>query len=441
MRASRWRRLLRVARERTARVRSHVDFELYRARDRAGYYLGLVALLGGAASLRWPVVAPAVGLAGGLLSVVTVWWDRRAQREAREKLHLRDVPLGPISRVGLPRGSAAVVTAAGTAVVWPDVDAALRSGRAPGIVWSDRRYSLPPVLAEVAFHGLLPEFRSSRQPRFNGSCVRQAEDLVSPTDEHWPAVGLGRATYFDLLCSNYSARFDVLTNHDVVLLEGRSLVVDRCGALRPLEENRLANIVGVSTLAVTSDGAVVVVAQGRGAASSPGLAAPSGSGTLEPLDIPRRGVVPGDHPTLRSAVVTGMERELREEVNLEAAQISRTVVTGYFRWWEQGAKPEYVGVSLLTVDAAAVLELKQRASERPYVRQVRVLRRPELDLSSVGSEVQRSEAILAEALSGLGYRPSLPLVMAVRGLAEVLAAPASQPGGAELLELLVPGRV
>lgn len=401
---------LRPAGKVVARARSWTGFVLYRGRERAGLFLGLVALVAGLLTPLPQAVSVALGAALGVAGLLL---EAAAHRRAKERLDVRPRPLGPLLDDALPDDAVVVTTVQGHAAVWPAVDAALLAGGDAGVQWQPRRYTLPPRLGEVAYHGLLEAFRGGAQPRYNGPVVQQRTDLTPALLGGQGQVLLRPATYFDLLCSNYSVEKDVRSESGQLLLEGRSLVLDGAGRLRDLRDGQLADAVGVSTLAFGTDGLLVLVEQGVDAASSGGLVAPSGSGSLEPRDV-RLGA------RLADTVVAGMERELGEELNLPRDARLTTAVTGWFRWWEKGAKPEYVGLTVLDLPAEDVGLRRRRWSERAFVRRVLVLERDAVDLALLRVDPEAAGAGLVQHLRARGREPSVPLLLAVRALGSAL---------------------
>ena len=117
------------------------------------------------------------------------------------------------------------------------------------------------------------------------------------------------------------------------------------GHLRTGAESALANAIGVSTLAVTADGAFVLV---RG---SPGSTWPARC-CWPPPGVARwiRGISAGRRAaTLQDILRRGMHRELREETAIRPDEIKGTTVTGFARWLDRGAKPEFFGLTQLSV--------------------------------------------------------------------------------------------
>src|SRR5690606_28384422 len=119
-----------------------------------------------------------------------------------------------------------------------------------------------------------------------------------------------------------------------------------------IKGSNMANHVGISTLAVTRDGQLLVWNQDGRAQHSRNQLAPTGSGSCDWKDFEAtRGA--GEGNTLMQVVLRAMERELREESSLQGVADARITsrVLGYFRWMNRGGKPEFVGIS--RVDAPA----------------------------------------------------------------------------------------
>jgi 8-oxo-dGTP pyrophosphatase MutT (NUDIX family) len=70
---------------------------------------------------------------------------------------------------------------------------------------------------------------------------------------------------------------------------------------------------------------------------------------------------------LQDILKQGMERELREETGIRPDEITATRVTGFARWLERGAKPEFLGITELSASARDLERRRQLASdERIY---------------------------------------------------------------------------
>jgi 8-oxo-dGTP pyrophosphatase MutT (NUDIX family) len=179
-----------------------------------------------------------------------------------------------------------------------------------------------------------------------------------------------------------------------------------------LAESSLADVIGVSTLAMTSDNALVLVSQSGRNVASPLLLAPSGSGSLDPRDLP-----PDQTDTLQNIVRRGMERELCEETGIRPEEIRNTTVVGFARWLERGAKPEFFGVTGLSVSARDLARRRHLASdERLYSGGAFTQR---LDISALGREMTNGAELLAAPSLPVRIREdgSLPLLLALRAAA------------------------
>ena len=184
----------------------------------------------------------------------------------------------------------------------------------------------------------------------------------------------------------------------------------------------LADAVGVSTLAVTADGALVLVAQSGRNTASPRLLAPSGSGSLDPRDLGsgRTGMLP-------DILRRGMHRELGEETGIRPDEIRTTTVTGFARWLERGAKPEFFGWTKLSATADDLAGRRPAASrERQYSGGTFTV---PADIGALGQELARgAELLSAPSLPRrLREEGSLPLLLALRAAA-LSRARAGAPG-------------
>lgn len=147
--------------------------------------------------------------------------------------------------------------------------------------------------------------------------------------------------------------------------------VDATGEILGLSDARMANIVGISLMAITADGQVLFVLQtGRNSVLPNGFAA-SSSGSLDWADAKRtqHGAIKLGRPVhLRDVLFEGMLRELLEESQVRRDEIveGSEYVTGYFRWLSRGAKPEFTGLVRLTRTLAELEGRKVKGTEKNY---------------------------------------------------------------------------
>ncbi len=117
--------------------------------------------------------------------------------------------------------------------------------------------------------------------------------------------------------------------------------------LRSLENSKMGNHIGIATIGFTTDQMLAFWRQNARAMVAEGLIVCTGGGSLDEDDL--------DHDlSLHRTIQNGMERELREESSERGAEfkvdpVIETRVTGFYRWLNRGGKPEFVGVTKLSV--------------------------------------------------------------------------------------------
>lgn len=326
----------------------------------AGFTL---ALLGAITAVNEPpkVLGVTVGAVGLFVAGLEIRANRRRAAALRIQVRANDDYRDLDARAGARERI--VRTPAGTGVVLRDeTDHLLRGDVAVELAGAD--FELHRELKEYSLE-LLSE-RARRGAMHNDAVLGLGSDLpVAATAE--PVI-LRRAMYFDFVCSNVLAQNDIEdVKRRVTLLNGRRLFINRVGELRPFAESRLANVIGVSTLAFTTDGKLVLVQQTNNTVGSPGLIAPSGSGALEPQDFPADDFAP---TSLRDVLLRGTERELQEECNLAATEIIVSCLVGHARWISRGAMPEFCSVTLLDVPSHELQNRTVRRQESPFVQVV-----------------------------------------------------------------------
>lgn len=145
--------------------------------------------------------------------------------------------------------------------------------------------------------------------------------------------------------------------------------------------------------------------------ASEGLLAPSGSGSLDPRDLGPREEI------LQDIMRRGMERELCEETGIHQNEIHKTTVIGFARWLDRGAKPEFFGITKLSIAAKDIEKQRHVSSaERTYTAGTSTL---PLDLPKLGRELASGIDLLsAPSLPDRVLKfGSLPLLLALRAAA------------------------
>jgi hypothetical protein len=247
---------------------------------------------------------------------------------------------------------------------------------------------------------------------YDGNLIRQNDDLIAETLRHDGEITLSKTTYFSLLLTNYMQQGVRLGSTGQWIQHPRDLIDDGHGVLRSLSDSQLANPVGISTLAFTTDGKVVVILQSSNNESASGELAPSGSGSLDLRDVNRK---LGHRERLVDVIAHGMERELCEEAGVKPDEIDWTFVLGYFRWMNKGAKPEYVGVTKLNKHSR---ELKRRPVNLSETRFVAGRAFGTVDLTTLRHAPESPDALVVDDLPG---RVSFPLFMCLRAIGSAMA--------------------
>jgi len=375
-----------------------------------GVVLGAVTILPSAFGLVLSVVALALGL-------LTLVRDVRLLRKRWAGYEFTAIA-APFPVAETPPPSAypdaryLAIPARGTALLSDAIDAAV-SENTYHITVADEPYRLPARLKATAPH-VLP-LRARGRLLFNGPIVGMRGEPLPASGARPAPIVLHRARFFDAVCSNELASLRITNTADGREYDlRREELTDSSGALRTLAASTLADLVGVSTIAFTSDGLLVLVRQSARNSASGLLLAPSGSGSLEPQDL--RTAQGGARRSLHTAVRAGMDRELCEEASVRPEEIVSTRLTGFARWLERGAKPEFFGVTELSVDSETLTGRRTKGAERLYSAGVTVL---EVDLPALGRELREGTPLTdAVALPArLRDDGSLPLLLCLRSAA------------------------
>lgn len=411
-------------------ARSRTDYFVFLLRHRKSFarvgiwaLVALVSFIGGwTGEIDWLTALGVVSTIAALIDVRVQYRAVRSHALPSRAVHYEEYPVPPgMGRVVLERehgendygfvAKPELLLASGLSHDSPSGTVGL---------WSGQPYEMPPELRSVAAAVLFSRYRPQRVPHFNGRIVRQTSDVDSSA-----TVRVAPARYFDLLCTNYLVGHMVRDQHDKCLVVGTDLMereVHGRAMVRDMADSRLANGIGISSLAFTADHPrrLIVVKQAYTSASSSGRWAPSSSGSMDEGDI---GELDDGSFRFVDAVVRAMQRELVEESNVEEEQIDETRLLGYFRWLNKGAKPEYVGVTLLKARLAD-LQLRPRGIEKPWV--IRVAEAGELDvvalqrgdvLAALDKEVQ---GVMLDDHDSLRDAASFPLYVSLHLLAQHL---------------------
>jgi hypothetical protein len=397
----------------TRRARAKADYfgfigarEWPLAASGLGVVLGVVTILPSAVGVVLSALALALGIA-------TFTRDVRLLRRRWAGFEFTAIA-APFPAADLPPPAAyppsayLAVPARGTALVSAGIDRDLWAEQHT-IALAEEPYRLPPSLKATAPH-VLP-LRARGRLLFNGPIVGMRGDPL-------PATGTRhRGRFFDAVCSNELGTLRITRADGEEYDLRKAELTDSAGALRTLSGSALADLVGVSTVAFTTDGKLVTVRQSSLNSASALLLAPSGSGSLEPRDL--RSPDGGTRRFLHTALCAGMDRELCEESGLRPADIRSTRLVGFARWMERGAKPEFFGLTELGVGSAEVTGRRPVSGERLYSAGLTLF---DVDLAAIGAALATGVPLSEAVPRRLWEDGSLPLLLALRAAAAWRAA-------------------
>lgn len=352
------------------RVRGWLEMHWFLVRLRGEYVLVLAGT--GVAIVLWllfpPVAIAAIVLTVASLILTIVLFIKATLAVRRQRSGLYRTRAHPSRFSSLrPTGRIPDARIIHLGDVWalysPAVNRALPEARL-GFSMRRDRFELPPTARHLAPY-VLGEALAARGYAFNGSKVRLASDLTDRALTQNAVLHLQPTDYFASLCTNEIAGWRIKSREDdAILYDGFSLFVSG-DIIHNLQTTYCCNHIGVSTMAITRDGYLVMTHQSAGAMQSPDLLAPSGSGSVDLRDWRRY------H---NEFLIDAMERELLEEVGLShrrraerKACIAGTKLVGFARLLNRGGKPDFFGVTFLKRTRE---QLGVRWAERPFIAKI-----------------------------------------------------------------------
>ena len=415
------RRLGRRLRARYDYVSFQVSHEWPLLLSVAGVILGAATILPSAVGIVLGVIAFVVGLGEFLRHVHEL---RRRWADYEFTTIAVPFPADGIPPPGAyPDASYLHIPGRGTALISDPIDHVIVTTDIPAQL-DDETYRLPrdlkgsaPYVLPVRNHGRLV---------FNGKIIGMRGDPLPPANgpagtaqpPGRPPIRLHIARFFDSQCSNEMCTLRIAHRETGEEFDPRTaLLTNANGQLRTLAESTLADCVGISTIAFTADGQLVLTRQTSRNIASALLLAPSGSGSLDPRDLSPASNGTGTRPAeiLQDIARRGMERELREETGIRQDEIRHTKVIGFARWLERGAKPEFFGITELSATAKDLTERNRHlaSDERLYTGGTLTL---SIDLPQLGQELINGTGLLdAPSLPRrIKEDGSLPLLLALR---------------------------
>jgi 8-oxo-dGTP pyrophosphatase MutT (NUDIX family) len=399
----------------TRRIRSRRDYIVFQVTNEWPILLSAAGVILGAATILPSAVAIALSIVAFVVGVVAFTRDVRQLRRRWSDYEFSAI-VAPFPTDAIPPPPSyphAIylhIPNRGTALVSNEIDQTV-AGHDLAAELNEEPYRLPRTLKASAPY-VLPVCNHGRLV-FNGKVVGMRGDPLPSGSRRVPPITLHIARFFDSQCSNEMCALRIThRGTDEEFDPRRNLLASANGHLRTLAESSLADVIGISTLAMTSDGALVLVRQSSRNVASPLLLAPSGSGSLDPRDLSQ-----DKTGTLQNIVRHGMERELCEETGIRPDEIRNTAVVGFARWLERGAKPEFFGVTELSVTVEDLVKRRRLASDEQLY-SAGTFTQP-VDIDALGREILNGAELLTAPSLPVRIREdgSLPLLLTLRAAA------------------------
>ncbi len=232
---------------------------------------------------------------------------------------------------------------------------------------TNSRYRLPAFLRKVA-PVVMREANRSGKELFNDPKLRLNQDL-STANFTGKAVEIEKTDYFSTLLSNDLTSFSLRKGSSKEsVLEGSSVVAND-GIIYPLAESPCSNHIGISIMAFSSDGHLIMTTASARQAQNSGLVTPSATGAIAPEDFAHTGPQ-GVSSGLQWPLQAAAERELRKEFSLAPEVPIQVRLTGYARFLNRGGKPEFYAVATIGQE---LLAFQVGASESTLIDSIKTL--------------------------------------------------------------------
>lgn len=201
----------------------------------------------------------------------------------------------------------------------------------------------------------------NRRKLFNEVCLRLISATYQQISEYSKSVlfEAQEADYFDYIQTNLC--LDAQLDQKQLSLRKQLHVEQNNHCLEELNNSRLANILGISILLLTSDGTLIFQRRSSRTLVRPNQICSSVSGTLSKADIPEY-----DKEFNLEELLPLFFREMVEEVGLELSDISRNEIKflGVARELIRGGQPEIFLAARINLDKDAITHRYNQARDR-----------------------------------------------------------------------------
>lgn len=224
---------------------------------------------------------------------------------------------------------------------------------------NNKNYSIPNNIAKNSYR-IFSDYLNSGKYFYDSKKIRLNSDIQDIKKNG--VVQLSKTSYFNSICTNEISKKEFRYSHDSsYCFDGYLLVRTKKDGkgkrIYSLRESLCSNHIGVSTLAITSDGYVILTKQGRRNLVGTGKYVVSASGSLDYSDSKKC-------KSFGDIVVKGMERELSEECNIDPSLIVDTKIIGYGRLLDRGGKPEFFGLTIVNMDSDTFIKFAKIGKEK-----------------------------------------------------------------------------
>lgn len=334
----------------TYRIKGSIQLHLFLFGFRWGYLVGFVCFALGIAAT---IIEPPASIFGLIIVFVStllglVLFVRDSKEIKRVETDLYEVGVNPVLLKSLQKSDKYdkyefIDFGEYRALYSPEVNRLL-TAKTLEFKLEPEKFYMDSVAKVIAPFALQTAFKSGAV-LFNSPKVRMKTDLTVKEVKSECKVLLQKTDYFSSLCTNEMSCREVWSRTSKGrLFDGLSFMSNN-GIILDFQESKCSNHIGVSTLAFTSDGKMVITIQSAESAQNPKLLVPSGSGSVDLNDFKQQ------PKTFQTFIASAMERELLEECGLvnDMGGLVKNHLIGFARLLNRGGKPEFFGVSFLNV--------------------------------------------------------------------------------------------
>lgn len=166
--------------------------------------------------------------------------------------------------------------------------------------------------------------------------------------------------------------------------------------IKSLEQSIFSNHIGVSTIVITQDGEMLILQHNNKSAVSANMYAPGASGSVDYRDWRQN-----KDTDLRQVIVRAMNREFYEETGIKEEFIIKTEIIGVYRNINRGGKPEYCGITYLSIGKLEVDELfkAEQKEVQNKIKYVKIFNSSkDLDLSEFNTFATKHQRLISSTL-------------------------------------------